>query len=77
MLEKLSYDINNDGIVNFLDFAVFANNWHGDMNQLFQFVSQWLKPGAHNADIAPAPAGDNIVNFIDFALFADNWLEGI
>jgi hypothetical protein len=76
LLEKLSFDTNNDGIVNFLDFAVFANSWHGNMNQLSQFASQWLKPSAYNADIAPAPAGDGIVNMLDFAAFANNWLEG-
>jgi hypothetical protein len=76
LLKKLSFDTNNDGIVNFLDFAIFANNWHGDMNELAQFASQWLQRSATNADIAPAPGGDGIVNFIDFALFADNWLEG-
>lgn len=75
LLEKLSYDINGDGIVNFLDFAVFANDWQGDMNDLADFASQWLKPSAYNADIAPAPAGDGIVNFLDFAVFAENWLK--
>jgi hypothetical protein len=75
LLEKLSFDTNNDGIVNFLDFAVFANNWHGDMNQLLEFSSQWLQRSATNADIAPAPGGDGIVNFLDFAVFAENWLK--
>jgi hypothetical protein len=75
LLEKLSYDIKPDGIVNFLDYADFANNWQGDMNQLSDFASQWLRSSAYNADIAPAPDGDGIVNFIDFAVFAENWLK--
>jgi hypothetical protein len=75
LLEKLSFDTNNDGIVNFLDFAVFANNWHGDMNALAEFASQWLQPSTTNADIAPSPNGDGIVNFLDFAVFAENWLK--
>jgi hypothetical protein len=75
LLKKLSFDSNNDGIVNFRDFAVFANNWQGDMNQLAQFASQWLQRSATNADIAPVPTGDGIVNFLDFALFAENWLK--
>jgi len=58
LLEKLSFNINSDGIVNFLDFTVFANNWQGDMNQLSQFASQWLQRSAYNADIALAPSGD-------------------
>jgi len=75
LLEKQSYDLNNDGIVNFLDFAVFANSWQGDMAQLSEFASQWLQPSAYCADIAPAPGGDGIVNFLDFAAFAEHWLE--
>jgi len=78
LLEKLLYDVapgENDGIVNFLDWAVFANNWQGKMTQLSEFTSQWLKQGAY-ADIAPWPDGDGIVNMLDFAVFADDWLEG-
>jgi hypothetical protein len=77
LLEKLSYNLNLDNIVNFFDYALFADSWQGDMIQLSGFSSQWLKPSAYNADIAPAPAGDGVVNFIDFAEFAENWLQGI
>ena len=38
----------DDGIVNFLDFAVFANSWHGDMNQLLEFSSHWLQRSAYD-----------------------------
>lgn len=78
LLEKLSYDVvpgTGDGIVNFLDWAVFANNWQGDMSQLAEFTSQWLKSSAYCADIAPE-GGDGVVNMLDFAAFAENWLEG-
>jgi hypothetical protein len=77
LLEELSYDIapaGGDGIVNFLDWAVFANDWQGDTVQLSEFISQWLKPSVYNADIAPAGDGDGVVNMLDFAVFAENWL---
>jgi hypothetical protein len=78
LLEELSYNIapaGGDGIVNFLDFAVFANDWQGDMTQLSEFASEWLQsPNVYNADIAPVPDGDGIVNMLDFAAFAENWL---
>jgi hypothetical protein len=67
-----SYDSNRDGIINFLDFAVFAKHWQGDMNQLFEFSSQWLGlPKNPLADLN----GDGIVNLQDFAIFAQHWLE--
>jgi hypothetical protein len=78
LLEKLTWDTSPNGgdrIVNFIDWATFADKWQGDMNELADFASQWLKPGAYCADIAPAPSGDGIVNFVDFAVFAENWLQ--
>lgn len=77
MLEKLSFDVvptGGDGIVNFPDFALFAQTWQGDYNQLYGFASQWLMKGMYNADIAPLPAGDGIVDFHDLKIFAENWL---
>jgi hypothetical protein len=79
LLAKLSADVaqdGGDGIVNFVDWAVFANGWDSDMNELANFVSQWLKSGAYSGDIAPSPAGDGIVNLLDFEFFALHWLEG-
>jgi hypothetical protein len=79
LLEKLSADVapdGGDGIVNFIDWATFANGWQGNMNQLADFTSQWLMRSAYSADIAPAPGGDGFVNMLDFALLADHWLEG-
>jgi hypothetical protein len=77
LCERLSYDIvphRGDGIVNFSDWAAFVNSWHGDMNDVTDFASQWLKSGAYSADIAPQPGGDGVVNFLDFAVFAEDWL---
>jgi len=75
LLEKLTQDTSpdgGDGIVNFIDWATFANQWRGDMNELADFASQWLKPGVYCADIG----GDGVVNFVDFAMFAEYWLQG-
>ncbi|UCE99618.1 MAG: right-handed parallel beta-helix repeat-containing protein [Planctomycetota bacterium] len=55
-------DINGDGVVNFLDFAILGSDWMTEF---------WL-----SGDIAP-PGGDGIVNMADFVVVADNWLEGI
>lgn len=77
LLEELSADIKPDGIVNFLDYAEFANNWQGDTNSLADFSSQWLESSAYCADIAPKPDGDGVVNMLDFAAFAENWLKGV
>jgi hypothetical protein len=83
LLEELSSDVwpeGGDGIVNFFDFAVFANQWQitADFKDLADFTEQWLKTGANYyiADIAP-DGGDGIVNMLDFAVFANNWLEGL
>jgi hypothetical protein len=82
LLKKLSADVapgGGDGIVNFIDYTVFADGWLrvNDMNDLADFASQWLKPSAYSADIAPPPGGDGVVNMLDFAIFAENWLKGV
>jgi hypothetical protein len=70
-----------DGIVDFADFAVFANQWGitNDIVQLLDFTKQWLKIGLPvcSADISPLPDGDSRVNSADFALMASNWLQGL
>jgi len=56
-------DINNDGYVDFIDYAILAN--------------QWLKaPSFPSADIAPSPNGDGVVNYLDLSELAGHWLEG-
>jgi uncharacterized repeat protein (TIGR01451 family) len=55
-------DIDQDGDVDFGDYAILAN--------------QWLQlPVVPSADIAPG-GGDGIVDFWDLAVLADHWLEG-
>lgn len=49
-----------DGVVDFSDLAVLAEQWLGP-------------PGDPSADVAPQPDGDGIVNFLDFAQLVENW----
>jgi hypothetical protein len=83
LVEKIPADVappGGDGIVNFADFAVFADQWAvtQDIYALLDFAEQWLKVGlpSHSADISPSPGGDGIVNFADLAVMADYWLQG-
>ncbi|MEN6385242.1 MAG: GEVED domain-containing protein [Phycisphaerales bacterium] len=76
MTQTLSFDVERyggDGIVNFYDFAFFAQTWHGDYEQLYQFASQWLNEGAY-MDFAPMNYRDGIVDIYDLEIFAYNWL---
>ena len=84
LLEELAADVGpnggGDGIVNFLDWAIFAGSWQitFDFDDLADFVDQWLKTGAsyYIADIAP-DRGDGVVNMLDFAAFAENWIGSV
>ncbi|MGB2808286.1 MAG: hypothetical protein WBC22_11120 [Sedimentisphaerales bacterium] len=55
----LAADLYPDGIVNLLDFSVFADCWRQDEPL---------------ADFAP-DGGDDIVDFLDLAKLAEEWLE--
>jgi hypothetical protein len=54
-------DLNNDCYVDFIDFAILADQWQ----QI---------PGEPSADIAPKYDGDGIVDMLDFSEFAGQWL---
>ncbi len=82
LFEEIPADVwpdGGDGIVNFLDWAIFAKGWQitEDYDSLAAFAEQWLKTGASNyiADIAPPTDGDGIVNGLDYAVLAENWLN--
>ena len=57
----LRADINGDGAVNFIDFAILASNFFANG----PFI---------DADIAP-PGGDGVVDALDLTELASNWLE--
>jgi hypothetical protein len=80
LLERLAGDVapdGGDGIVNFVDWAVFADRWQNraGMNDLAVWLEQWLQFGAYCADLAPEPGGDGTVNMLDFAVLAFQWLQ--
>jgi len=54
-------DYNNDGIVNFIDYAYFADDW------------RWSGPlgGYNNSDLNC----DGLVDLYDLAIFVRHWLE--
>ncbi|MHC4498051.1 MAG: right-handed parallel beta-helix repeat-containing protein [Planctomycetota bacterium] len=53
-------DLNNDGLVNMLDYAILASQWRSE-------------PGQPSADVAPG-TGDNMVDYLDVAVLANSWL---
>jgi lysophospholipase L1-like esterase len=58
--QEATADLNQDGNVNLVDFAILAG--------------QWLQaPGEPSADIAP-PEGDGVVDFEDLYLMTQEWL---
>ena len=61
LLQEKATDLNKDGIVNFIDFAVLSGQWQ-------------QTPGLPSADILP-PAGDGIVDFADLYLMAQEWAD--
>lgn len=77
-LGYLFYDIKNDGIINFQDFARYSNFWNGSIYNLSDFTAEWLKSGLSQADvdIAPKPNSDGVVDILDLMLFAESWLVG-
>lgn len=81
-------DINNDGIVNFKDFAVIASDWlsetrglPGDMdsdgtifvNDILWIAFYWLKTTTWYPTLAGDFNRDGIVNFADFTHLAFAW----
>ncbi len=55
-------DFNKDGIVNFIDLGLLANNW-----LLTDSDSEWNPKSDLNAD--------GIVNYLDLSILGDHWLE--
>ncbi|MHC4648347.1 MAG: hypothetical protein ACYTBJ_23050 [Planctomycetota bacterium] len=84
LLRELSVDFapdGGDGLVNLLDWALFADSWQDpyDMADLAVFAEQWLWVGASSVHIDPVDvspdAGDGLINLLDFAVCAEHWFE--
>jgi N-acetylneuraminic acid mutarotase len=56
-------DLNVDGVVNYMDLLVLADEWLNDRHP--------------SADFAPQPMGDNRANFLDFAFLANQWMRSM
>lgn len=54
-------DFNNDGVVNFIDYAMFANKWQTDVND-------------PNFDDTYDLDSDNDVDMADLGIFSEDWL---
>ena len=65
----------NANIINFLDFAIFANSWDGNMPDLKMFTDVWLEEVDRNHEYNLFQGDKGIINFLDFTIFADNWME--
>ena len=70
-------DMEPFGIINFLDFAAFAETWDGDLSELGMFTEAWLSV-VDPEDEYNLYRGDDtwplgVVNFRDFTVFGDNW----
>jgi hypothetical protein len=71
-------DFAGSGTISFLDFAVFADRWDGNVFDLGVFADKWLQTVDandpdnlfHLDDVAP----NGVINFSDLAVFADKWL---
>jgi N-acetylneuraminic acid mutarotase len=63
-ISEKAADMNEDGIVNYLDLMTLIDQWES---------SDAI--GALPADMAPQPAGDGVVNFRDFAVLASHWMQ--
>jgi hypothetical protein len=60
-------DFNADGIVNFLDFGIFAKSWlSGIGDESWDFKCNLDNSGS----------SENIIDFADLNVFCENWLEG-
>ena len=84
-IDTYSGDLDLDGDVDFVDFALFANQWQKEgcidldgnggvtINDLAIFTEHWLEGIWH--PILGDINGDSKVNFADFALFANHWMN--
>lgn len=67
------------GIISFLDFAIYAAGWDGDMTGLRDIAMNWLGPVDLDYEYNLF-GGDDVfpsgfINFFDFAVIADTWLD--
>lgn len=67
-------DVYPYGIINFPDFAVFADIWDGNVPDLETFVEVWLNEVDRDHEWNLFHEDKGIINFRDFGVLADKWL---
>lgn len=60
-------DFNSDGIVNFYDFAVFAQSWRSSSTD-----DRWNA----ECNLDDSGSSENVIDTADLLFFCDKWLEG-
>ena len=76
------------GIINFCDYAIWAQGWDpndandiNDVNQLQEIQSIWLSEvpsdSAWNLYKGDDSQGHGIINTDDLVIFTENWLRGV
>lgn len=64
------YDLFEDGIINFDDYAHFTNYWMANSD-----ASNWRDDNCHEAQLPAVDLnGDGIVDFVDYGLLTDVWM---
>ncbi len=70
-------DIEPNGFINFYDFALYAGNYAGEMNDFAGFTDVWLEDvepdNEYNLFTADQDEPNGVINFFDFAVFAEDW----
>ena len=67
--EKYDLFEDDDNIVDFLDFSVFADAWMGNT-----YWANWQEDNCYEIGVLAMDLNyDGIVNFVDFAIFAADW----
>lgn len=68
-LKTLEADLNNDGIVNMMDLALFSNYW---LRQDIPFSNVWSH---HESGLWVDINMDEIINMLDFSIIAIQWMQ--
>lgn len=72
-------DTEPNGIINFFDFAVYADDWDYNTVDLEMFTDVWLceveTTNEYNLFRKDEEEPNGIVNFLDFAVLAENWMD--
>ena len=67
------YDLFEDGIINFDDYALFADYWMANSDSV-----NWRDDNCYQAELPVTDLDDDgIVNCVDYAVLMDDWMEEV